>query len=204
MAQSKFWARLSSYAAPFIQKFQSDLSTLIKFQSYLVKYLFRLLESIRNGCSAPDRRSVWSSRRQRAVTAALPGGERRGAAGVVQCFPRGHPAMTCAAKAFTAAITGCDRAAWIFLCWILNPPELPAFTMSPSREFHRLNIDRVKKNLLFFTLHLPSAHFILIHPSCLLGRGICCLPSLCRPGFQTSILSHPFFSKQKDQTHGGV
>lgn len=60
IARSQFWARLSSYAAPFIQKFQSDLSALIKFQSRLVKYLLRLFKSIRNGCSHPDRRSVGS------------------------------------------------------------------------------------------------------------------------------------------------
>jgi len=39
---------------PLSSKNFSDLFTLIKFQSCLVKYLFRLLKSIRNGCSDPD------------------------------------------------------------------------------------------------------------------------------------------------------
>lgn len=48
-------------AAPFIQKFQSDLSMLIKSQSCPVKYLFRLPKSIGNGCRDPSWRSVEQS-----------------------------------------------------------------------------------------------------------------------------------------------
>lgn len=115
-----------------------------------------------------------------------------------------QPPVMCAARALTAAITGCNRAGWIFLCWILNPPELPAFTMSPSREFHRLNIDRVKKNLLFLTLDLPSAHFILIHlPAFLEETFAACLLYATR-AFKHLSFSQAFFSKQKDQAHDSV
>lgn len=48
-------------AAPFIQKFQSDLSMLIKSQSCPVKYLFRLPKSIGNGCRDPSWRFVEQS-----------------------------------------------------------------------------------------------------------------------------------------------
>lgn len=48
-------------AALFIQKFQSDLSMLIKSRSCPVKYLFRFPKSIGNGCRDPSCRSVEQS-----------------------------------------------------------------------------------------------------------------------------------------------
>lgn len=48
-------------AAPLIQKFQSDLSMLIKSQRCPVEYLFRLPKSIGNGCRDPSWRSVEQS-----------------------------------------------------------------------------------------------------------------------------------------------
>lgn len=48
-------------AAPFIQKFQSDLSILFRCHRCLVKYLFRVPKSIRNGCGDPSWRSMEQS-----------------------------------------------------------------------------------------------------------------------------------------------
>lgn len=94
-----------------------------------------------------------------------------------------QPPGTRAARALTGTASGCNRSERIFLSGNLNPPKFSAFTRSPSRQFYRSNIDHVKKNLLFHTLYLPSAPFILMFPCCSLGRDIPCSPSLCHPGF---------------------